>query len=121
MKPGMKKDPYTQEEFWPKRSNQVYAKRQNQIDSNNNKAGQINKLKRPTQQILNSNYKILKRILGTQKSVVVTEEFLHGAQFDFCYFTATVPADAGNGEIYLIFDYALLKLENKKYQIQKND
>ena len=120
MKPGMKKDPYTQEEFWPKRSNQIYAKPQNQIDNNNYKAGQINKEKRPTQHILNSNYKILKRILGTQKSVVVTEEFLHGAQFDFRYFTATRRSEAGKGETYYIFDYALIKIENNKFQINKN-
>ncbi len=121
MKPGMKIDPFTKEEFWPIRSNQVYAKPQNQIANNNYKAGQINKEKRPTQQILNSNYKILKRILGTQKSVVVTEEFLLGAQFDLNYFTATSPTEDGKNVAYLVFDFILIKLTNNNYKIQKND
>ncbi len=115
-----KNDKHTGEEFIAKRSNQIFANPKNRSDFNNNKANINRKEKNPTQFILNKNREILKRILGDKKYVEVSEDFLRGAQFDFRKYTSADKTRDGKYSIYLIFDYALIQLENNKYKIEKN-
>ena len=57
-------DPLTKEKFIPKRRNQKFSKRENQIVFNNNKAYKKRQEKAPFDNILESNRKILNQILG---------------------------------------------------------
>ncbi len=115
----IRKDPLTGEEFIPKRRNQKFASRKNQIAYNNEKAYSIRMANEPTQRILNKNRKVLSQKLGDKKDVIVTEEFLRGADFDFgCYsnyvlIDKTTPA-------FKIFNYYLIPLENNSFKITQN-
>ena len=114
-----RKDPFTGEIFIPKRMNQIYANRKNQIACNNSKAFNKRQENKNTNNVLNKNYETLKRILGDKKEVNVSTDFLRGAQFDFKYFTnySTTPDKLPR---YHIFNYCLINLGNNNHKIVKN-
>lgn len=85
-----KKDPFTGEEFTPRRSNQKFAVIENKTAYNNAKARLKAKEKKPYLEIIGRNEKILSWILGTEKERTVSKEFLLGAGFRFEYFTGTI-------------------------------
>jgi hypothetical protein len=115
-----RQDPFTSEWFIPKRRNQLYATRQNQIDCNNLNAYSKREEQRITNKVLNKNYNILKRILGNKKEFTVTTDILRGAQFDLKHFTQ-YSRTQDNFSQYHVFNYCLIFLGNNNYKIIKND
>jgi hypothetical protein len=117
MKP--KKDPFTGEEFFPKRTNQVYANRANQTAHNNRRARESREENKVMRKALDKNLKVLKRILGEKKEVIVSEDFLRGAEFDLKLFTqySRSPDDLS---VFHNFNHSITRLKDKNYKILKN-
>ena len=88
-----RKDPLTGEEFYPKRSNQFLASRENQTRFNNLKASKKRKVKYLVDSILDKNRKVLAKILGDELEIIKSKEFLRGAEFHFGCHTHSVDVD----------------------------
>ena len=108
-------DPFTREEFTPKRYNQKVASRYNQIAYNSVKARKIRKEKKPIDNVLERNRKILIRILKGAESAIVSKEFLLGAGFNYRFFNRSFRKDKFTYQC--VYNYALTKLESGKYKI----
>jgi hypothetical protein len=65
-------DPYSGEKFYPKKSNQRFASRENQIAYNNSKAKKERDLHTNFHNQIKKNWNILKTILGIKKSEIKT-------------------------------------------------
>jgi hypothetical protein len=76
-------DPLTKEHFTPKRSNQKFANRENQIKYNNQLAKLKRKEKAYVHSVLHTNWKILKELLGRQEEVVKSKDYMLGAGYTF--------------------------------------
>jgi len=108
-------DPLTKEKFIPKRRNQKFSKRENQIVFNNNKAYKKRQEKAPFDNILESNRKILNQILGDEHKKECTLDYLLGAGFNFQFFNRSFER---NGKTYqCVYYVAITPIENKKYQL----
>ena len=113
-------DPLTKKEFTPNRSNQKFETRENQIRYNNIKAAKVRKEKSEADKPLHRNRIILSNILGPNREVVVSEDFLRGAGFSFGYITHSVKIQNGT-LVWCIYKMILQKLENKNYKIYRNE
>jgi len=82
-----RQDPLTGEWFTPKRSNQVFANRQNQITYNNKKTKAEREAVTETNRALAKNRKILIKTLNGQEEIVKSRDFLAGAGYDFTIMT----------------------------------
>lgn len=110
-------DPLTGEEFVPKRSNQKFATRENQIKFNNLKAAEERKAKARTRKILNSNRKVLKKVLGDKDEVKRSYDHLEGAGLDFGYNTHTITF--GDVKWICVDDYAYTVIGENLFKIVK--
>jgi hypothetical protein len=110
-------DPLTKEKFIPKRTNQRFSCRKNQINYNNIKARNTRQLKAPFDNILESNRKILVRLIKDKEKIVLSEEFLLGASFNFQFFNRSFEKDAVKYQC--VYQFAVGRLENGKYVIYK--
>ncbi len=105
-----KKDPLTGESFIPKRHNQSFANRANQIAFNNNKARRKRLSKAFVDKKLDKNRTILLNLLKDQDEVVKSTEFLNGAGFDFkCFSMSTT---IGGKNCQLVYEFAIYKNDN---------
>jgi len=109
-------DPFTSEEFTPKRHNQRFACRANQIAYNNMLAREKRELLREPNTKLNTNRTVLKKLFE-KGEIKVSREFLRGAGFNFHYFTQNT-AD-GNGNYMAVYDYCIQDLRNGNFNILK--
>lgn len=110
-------DPYTKEEFTPKRSNQIFANRKNQVNFNNEKQKEMRRHKSPHSKTIDNNYKILIKILSKEKSIERSSDFLLGAGFDFKSYTSTFQEKGMIG--FKIYDLWVIKIEQSKFKIYK--
>jgi len=110
-------DPYTGETFTPKRNNQFFALPENQIAFNNRKAAIKRKEKANIDKPLDKNRRILKQLLGTEKAIMKSKEFLLGSGYNFRYFTHQVLVE--NEKADCIYEYVIKKKENQNYLIWK--
>ncbi|MBC8297539.1 MAG: hypothetical protein H8E55_17320 [Pelagibacterales bacterium] len=110
-----RKDPYTGCYFTPKRDNQKFSCRSNQIAFNNEKARKIRREKKPLDDSLESNRKILENTLGDYEFVIKSYDFLLGAGYIFNVFNSNYNI---NGVVYqCVYQFALTKLNNNQYKI----
>ena len=111
-------DPLTKESFYPKRSNQKFASRKNQVKYNNLKARKKRQAKKKFDQPLDRNRNILIGILGTNMSMIKHKEWLLALGYDFNIYTHSARHE---GKIIpCIYEFALIKLENQQYKIIRN-
>ncbi|WP_299095348.1 hypothetical protein [uncultured Winogradskyella sp.] len=110
-------DPLTGEEFVPKRSNQKFASRENQIRYNNLQAAKERQAKAKTRKILNSNRKALQKVLGPNDEIVRSLDFLKGAGLDLQYCTHTIRINNLNWTC--IDDYAYALIDTNIFKIVK--
>lgn len=109
--------PYNGEEFIPKRNNQIYASINNRIAFNNHKNNSKRNLLSPTNKILKKNHEILLGVLGGNKTVTVSIDYLKGMGFSFQAFTYVGTED---GIIYnIVYDIAYYNNKNQTIKIQK--
>ncbi len=111
-------DLFTKESFIKKRNNQKFANRKNQINYNNRLANEKRKIKAGLDKALDKNRNILKNLLGNEKEVIKSRDFLLGAGFNFS--VQTNSKQINNGIYYCVYDYGYLKMENGMYKIIKH-
>lgn len=81
-----KKDPYTGEEFVPRRRNQIFANNANKTAFNNGKAAKIREERALQTKDVNRNYEILKLILNDRSEKIVRYTTLNDSGFKYnCY------------------------------------
>jgi len=100
-------DPLTGEDFIPKRNNQRFASRKNQIRFNNNLALERKEYKCEILRRLETNWNALGIILGNNSIIERSEEFLRGAGLHFGYVTHSIMRDGHRWNC--VFNYAYLK------------
>lgn len=110
-----REDPLTGEQFVPRRMNQRFASRSNQVKFNNLKAARKRKAKARHDRVLDKNRNILQRLLGDKKEVVLSKDYLLGAGFNFRMQTHSLTS--GQKVFVCIYDYAYTRLENNQYKI----
>ncbi|MCF8273559.1 MAG: hypothetical protein K9I95_06980 [Flavobacteriaceae bacterium] len=110
-------DPYTGEVFYPKRNNQYFANRQNQIAYNNQKAKEIRDLMANIDNHIRNNWKILVDALKENKFVIRNKDYLLGCgyNFNFFHFTKIIKDEYYFG----IYNYGITLLNNGLYKIIK--
>lgn len=113
-----RKDPLTGEAFVPRRTNQRFASRRNQIHYNNLKAGEKRKAKAQLDRLLDKNRTILKTVLVDKKEVILSKDYLLGAGFHFGALTHNVKV--GEATFHCIYDFSYTRHENNKYKIVRN-
>jgi len=104
-------DPLTGETFRPKRYNQTFASRANQIVFNNNKARKKRHAKAFVDKPLDKNRSILEKIMNGKDELVKTTEFLKGAGFYFSFFSMS--ATVKGKPCQLVYEYGLQKRDNE--------
>ena len=109
--------PYSDEEFIPKRNNQIYACKDYRIAVNNEKQRDKRNSTLETDKILHCNYYILKSLLGEHKSKEYSSEFLKGKGFNFSKLTEVKVNN--NITYYCLYDYAYYKTQNNRIIILK--
>jgi hypothetical protein len=110
-------DPLTGQEFVPKRSNQKFASRENQIRYNNLKAKEIRQAKARTRKTLDTNRKVLQIVLGPYNEIIRSYDYLLGAGLNFGFNTHTMKMD---GIIWTcIDDYAYALIDANTFKIIK--
>lgn len=106
---------FSGELFSPKRNNQLYLNRQNQIAFNNHKALIKRKAKSEIDKLLDNNRTILMNVLNGEKSIIKHKEYLLGAGFHFGVFSYQKKV----GEVLFsgIYEYGIGKKDETHYQL----
>ena len=81
-----KKDPFTGEEFIPKRKNQKFANQLNKTNYNNELARQEREIRKEVDSAIIKNYRILKTILEDEDQKEMTKLDLISEGFNFQFF-----------------------------------
>ena len=111
------KDPLTQEIFTKMRSNQKFANPRNRIRYNNLKARNKRYAKSHVDSKLDRNRTIMGNILGTQKEVTVSKDYLLGSGFSFEYFSYQTKI---NDIVYFgIYEFGIARLGNNNFKLIK--
>ncbi|MFZ4649011.1 MAG: hypothetical protein ACOYMB_05310 [Patescibacteria group bacterium] len=96
-------DPYTQEKFFPKRSNQVFATPQNKMMYHNEKAKEYRDETKKVRSRLDRNNKLFESLLGDNKKARFHVEYLRGKGVDLKAVTRVIKI--GDEVIYKVFDF----------------
>lgn len=87
----MKKiDPYTKEEFIPKRKNQIFANSKNKTDYHNAQANELRERRAVIDKKIHSNHRLLVELLKENDKIEIDEKILEGKGFFFNVFNHTV-------------------------------
>ena len=108
-------DPLTGEEFIPKRNNQRFASRKNQIRFNNDLALKRKESKSEILKQLENNWNALGNILGNNALTEKSEEFLRGAGLHFGYVTHSIMREGRRWSC--VFNYAYLKTNQDSIKV----
>jgi hypothetical protein len=112
------KDPYTFEEFTPKRRNQRFACALNRQNFHNNRANQIRSEMAFIQRPLYRNYRILSDLLENKREIVLHREFLLGKSYDLSKATHVTQMD--DKMHYCVYNFILIPLANDLIKIIRN-
>lgn len=110
-----RKDPLTGEIFIPKRNDQIFANRKNQVEYHNAKAREFRDSASNTNSKLKKNWEILILILNNESIKIVKKDELMFFSFDFTYMTRYVE---NTGQIF-VYNIAIKELDNDNYRIVK--
>ncbi len=111
------KDLLTQEVFVKRRSNQKFARPQNRIRYNNQKAQRKRTAKAFVDRPLDRNRTILGRILAGRKEITVSRDFLLGSGFTFDLYNYQKMED---DHLYAgIYEYGVTRMDESTYNIKK--
>ena len=111
-------DPLTKEAFAPKRYNQKFASRKNQIKYNNILARRKRLAKIKIDQPLDRNRTILKGILNGKAEQTKSKDWLLALGYRFGYYTHNVKYN--DKSIPCVYEFALEYLGNDKFKIIRN-
>ncbi len=110
-------DPYSGESFYPKRSNQRFSSRTNQIAYNNAKAKKERDQHTFYDNQIKKNWKILISALKDKKNTVQTKDYLLGRGYDFRFLNNLRIQDKTS--YFGLYDCGIRLTENDKYEIIK--
>ena len=109
-------DPYTQEKFFPKRSNQIFATPQNKMKFHNERAKEYRDETKAVRSRLDRNNRLFDSLLGNRMKVRKHVEFLKGKGVDLKAVTRVV--QIGDEISYKVFDFSFLyDKEDENYVI----
>ena len=107
----MKKiDPYTKEEFIPKRRNQIFATEKNKSDYHNEQADILREKRAKIDKKINSNHRILLQLLEKVNIIEIDEKILEGKGFFFNVFNHTEKYH--DRHVYAIYEFLFFKEKN---------
>lgn len=112
-------DPHTGEIFEPKRSDQKFATRKNQIDYNNARAKKARHETKHIDQILKKNRTIIMSFLNGKESVKVSIEFLLFQGFNLGVFNRLLNKE--QKQVYGVYEYYVLPVDENNYELGKLD
>jgi hypothetical protein len=114
------KDPYTGKYFFPKRRNQKFENRNNQINYNNLNAREDRKLTATFKTILSRNRRILKWLLGPRSCIIVRRERLVSQGYDFKFHTHQMLVGTVNKiKVDCVFEFAIFRLINENFKVYR--
>lgn len=117
---GKKIDPFTGEEFVPKRSNQKFATEKNKNNYHNKKNRKLRIQCAPIDKKIKKNLLILEALLnGKKETGRVSKEFLRGKGFDFDGFNVRYlyKGEAHQG----VYNYVVIKIDDSYFKIINNE
>ena len=110
-------DPFTKETFVPKRSNQLFASRKNQVDYNNMIAKQKRDFKETYLSKIEHNYRVMKNALVNKSEDEVTVEYLSSQGFHFAFLTHK--ENLNGREVAMVFDHGFSPCNNGNIYLTK--
>ncbi|MBP8115447.1 MAG: hypothetical protein KAY50_08825 [Chitinophagaceae bacterium] len=114
-----RRDLHTNEEFVPRRINQLFATSANRIAYHNKKANELRHSAAFIDKPLHTNLRILNELMHNQKEKTFHKQYLLGKGFSFKVHNH-INAHAG-GKHYAIYQYTIVVLANDQIKIVKND
>lgn len=108
-------DPYTGEEFVPRRKNQIFANSSNKTAFNNEKASKIRKERAPFINDINRNYDILNLILDNNHEKTVNINTLNDLNFKFDCYLRFLISEGKTAFIIYDIEFTNIKKENTTY------
>jgi hypothetical protein len=112
----VKIDPYTQEKFFPKRSNQVFATPQNKMMFHNERAKEYRDETKGFRNGLDRNYRMVCALLNGNFFARAHVEYLFGMGFDF----GALSAEKQTKDDYCIYVYDIvMRLEGDYFIISR--
>ena len=108
-------DPYSGEVFFPKRNNQRFASRKNQIAFNNAKAKITRDMMAEIDYQIRKNWQILLDILKDRDSVIKTKDYLLGCGFKFNFFNSQRLIDSNF--YFGIYNLGIRMIDSGLYEI----
>lgn len=108
-------DPYSGEYFYPNRSNQKFASRENQIAFNNARAKVKRDYLNEIDSCVHRNWRILLEILGDDRTTIKSEEFLSGYGYDFRFLNNI--RKEGDQAYFAIYNVGIRQLDPKNYEL----
>jgi hypothetical protein len=100
----VKIDPYTQEKFFPKRSNQVFATPQNKMRYHNERAKEYRDETKAVRSRIDRNNKLFESLLRENNKARFHIEYLKGKGVDLKAVTRVI--QIGDVIIYKVFDFS---------------
>lgn len=114
-----RKDPLTGEEFIPKKETQRFAKPENRVKFNNQRASKLRKERSFIDKPLHQNHKILIELLNKKDELIVHEEYLLGKGYNFNIITHY---DIRDGNYHsCVYEFIIITLKNNQIKIIRND
>lgn len=110
-------DPYSNEEFTPKRKNQKFSSSLNRIRFNNEKAYRIRKSLDSINSALKRNYLILSQLYQEKNENIFSKEYLKGKGFSIGYCTHFKTFDGSKYPV--VYFYILKIIDNNQVKIIK--
>jgi hypothetical protein len=108
-------DPFTGEYFYPFRSNQKFACRENQIAYNNARAKEKRDYLNEIDSFVRRNWEILLEILGDDRTTTKSEEFLNGYGYDFRFLNNI--RKEGDKAYFAIYNVGIRQIDPKNYEL----
>ncbi len=108
-------DPLTGEEFIQSRNNQKFASSANRLEFNRQKTAEKRKAMAQIAKPLANNRKVLEKVLGDEKEVIRSYDFLMGAGLEMGIFTHQIKYQ----EVlwYCVYDYGYVRQKDNTLRI----
>lgn len=108
-------DPFTGEYFYPIRSKQKFANRENQIAYNNARAKEKRDYLNEIDSCVRRNWQILLELLGEKSKTIKSEEFLNGYGYDFRFLNNIRTQD--DKAYFAIYNVGIRQINQKNYEL----
>ena len=110
-------DPYSGESFYPKRNNQKFSCRENQIAYNNEKARKTRNEHGLIDKQIRKNYQILSVILKSSSKAIKSGEYLRARGYNLSFMNNY--SEHEGKTYYGVYDYGVRSIGNGKYELVK--